>query len=61
GVVTVLGVLLAGIGGALVGLGSLQIAWGLLSVQIAAAGGMMGIFTSILAALTSPISLTIAA
>ncbi|QGI00233.1 phage tail tape measure protein [Bacillus subtilis] len=60
GVVTVLGVLLAGIGGALVGLGSLQIAWGLLSVQIAAAGGMMGIFTSILAALTSPISLTIA-
>ncbi|WP_339225964.1 phage tail tape measure protein [Bacillus sp. FSL P4-0290] len=60
GVITVLGVLLAGIGGALVGLGSLQIAWGLLSVQIAAAGGMMGIFTSILAALTSPISLTIA-
>ncbi|WP_238810316.1 phage tail tape measure protein [Bacillus velezensis] len=60
GVVTVLGVLLAGIGGALVGLGSLQIAWGLLSVQIAAAGGMMGVFTSILAALTSPIALTIA-
>ncbi|WP_250635431.1 phage tail tape measure protein [Bacillus subtilis] len=60
GVITVLGVLLAGIGGALVGLGSLQIAWGLLSVKIAAAGGMMGIFTSILAALTSPISLTIA-
>lgn len=60
GVVTVLGVLLAGIGGALVGLGSLKIAWGLLSVQIAAAGGMMGVFTSILAALTSPIALTIA-
>ncbi|PJH94869.1 phage tail tape measure protein [Bacillus sp. SN1] len=60
GVVTVLGVLLAGIGGALIGLGSLQVAWGMLSVQIAAAGGMMGIFTSVLAALTSPISLTIA-
>ncbi|MCY7911019.1 phage tail tape measure protein [Bacillus inaquosorum] len=60
GVVTVLGVLLAGIGGALIGLGSLQVAWGMLSVQIAAAGGMMGIFTSVLAALTSPITLTIA-
>ncbi|QJC97123.1 Phage tail length tape-measure protein [Bacillus mojavensis] len=60
GVVTVIGVLLAGIGGALVGIGSLHVAWGLLSVQIAAAGGMMGIFTSVLAALTSPISLTIA-
>ncbi|MCY9052444.1 phage tail tape measure protein [Bacillus spizizenii] len=60
GVVTVIGVLLAGIGGALVGIGSLHVAWGLLSVQIAAAGGMMGIFTSILAALTSPIALTIA-
>ncbi|MEC1690369.1 phage tail tape measure protein [Bacillus mojavensis] len=60
GVVTVIGVLLVGIGGALVGIGSLHVAWGLLSVQIAAAGGMMGIFTSVLAALTSPISLTIA-
>ncbi|MCY9090953.1 phage tail tape measure protein [Bacillus mojavensis] len=60
GVVTVIGVLLAGIGGALVGIGSLHVAWGLLSVQIAAAGGMMGIFTSVLAALTSPIALTIA-
>ncbi|TYS25202.1 phage tail tape measure protein [Bacillus subtilis] len=60
GVVTVLGVLLAGIGGALIGLGSLQVAWGMLSVQIAAAGGMIGIFTSVLAALTSPITLTIA-
>ncbi|MEC0319922.1 phage tail tape measure protein [Bacillus subtilis] len=60
GIATIIGVTLTAIGGALVGLGSFSIAWSMLTFKIAAAGGMMGIFTSILAALTSPISLTIA-
>ncbi|WP_439024381.1 phage tail tape measure protein [Bacillus halotolerans] len=60
GIATVIGVVLTAIGGALVGLGSFSIAWSMLTFKIAAAGGMMGIFTSVLAALTSPISLTIA-
>ncbi|MCY9198928.1 phage tail tape measure protein [Bacillus atrophaeus] len=61
GIATVIGVMLTAIGGALVGLGSLQIAWGMLTLRIAAAGGMMGILSSAFAALTSPITLTIAA
>ncbi|QII49469.1 phage tail tape measure protein [Bacillus paralicheniformis] len=61
GIIAVIGALLAAAGGALIGIGSLQIAWGMLTVKIAAAGGMMGIFSSVLAALTSPITLTVAA
>ncbi|MGG1014857.1 phage tail tape measure protein [Bacillus subtilis] len=61
GIAAVIGVVLTAIGGALVGLGSMSVAWSMLTFKIGAAGGMLGILSSAFAALTSPISLTIGA